>query len=131
MRLPYFLLILAFALPGGYHVNAQSGSFNYFNAGVGVSGYGLPVYAGIDYTVADRITVGAMASVNWRLPFGNFWWGGGGNYRSVYGLGVNGNYHFLEPGDEFDLYAGLSVGYNIARRRTLDGPGVWNTRSEG
>lgn len=72
-----------------------------------------------------------MASVNWRLPFGNFWWGGGNNYRSVYGLGVNGNYHFLDPSDDFDIYAGLSVGYNIARRRKLDGPGVWTTNSEG
>lgn len=131
MKLLKLLILMALALPGGFQANAQNSNFNYFNAGVGISGYGLPVYAGIDYTVADRISVGAMASVNWRLPFGNFWWGGGNGYRSVYGIGVNGNYHFLDPGDEFDLYAGLSAGYNIARFRIVDGPGVWNTRSEG
>ena len=32
------------------------------NAGVGVSGWGIPVYVGLDYGVTDEITVGGELS---------------------------------------------------------------------
>ncbi len=72
-----------------------------FNAGVGLSTWGIPVYLGADYWITPEITLGADASV--RLWVSSI----------RVGASVNGNYHFkriLELPKEFDLYAGLSAG---------------------
>ena len=98
--------------------SAQGGAFDYINAGIGVSGWGSPIYVGVDKTVADKITVGGVLSAQRKTER----WGLlGTNYRRVHtviGIGANANYHFLEPTDEFDVYAGATLGYYI-----------WNTRS--
>jgi hypothetical protein len=38
--------------------------------------------------------------------------------HTIIGLSANGNYHFFEPGDQFDVYAGANLGYYF-----------WNVRS--
>jgi outer membrane immunogenic protein len=83
-----------------------------FNAGVGISGWGIPVYAGLDFGVAPDITVGVEGS--FRSYSQSYY---GGNYSStIIGIGANGNYHFnrvLEIPSKWDLYAGLGLGYYI------------------
>lgn len=76
------------------------------NAGVGLSGWGIPVYVGVDYGVTQDITIG-----------GEFSYRSHTRYETTYtGIAVsaNGNYHFnrvLEIPSEIDFYAGLSLGY--------------------
>jgi outer membrane immunogenic protein len=81
-----------------------------FNAGVGLSGWGVPIYAGIDYSVHKDITIGGEFSFrsyreNWKNDY----------YRhGIIGISGNGNYHFntlLKIPRNFDFYAGLNVGF--------------------
>ena len=94
------------------------------NAGTGISGWGIPVYVGLDYGVTDEITVGGELSYRYdtssyaiRANFGRF-----GEYRSdkityrhhTFGVFTNGNYHFnrlLRLPRQLDLYAGASLGF--------------------
>jgi hypothetical protein len=78
-----------------------------FNVGVGLSGWGIPVYAGGEYWFTPEISGGLEVSFRYNL-----WW----NY-AVVGGGIFGNYHFtnllkdaINLPDKFDVYAGLSVG---------------------
>lgn len=78
------------------------------NAGVGISGWGIPVYAGFDYAVHKNITIGAEASFR---SYDNV-----GYKFSIIGISGNANYHFNELINlpkEMDLYAGLNIGYYI------------------
>lgn len=90
-----------------------------FNAGVGLSSWGVPVYAGLDYSVTDDITIGgelSYRSKNEDYHFAKF-------KHTVFGVAVNGNYHFnriLKLPKEFDLYGGVSLGYYN-----------WNSKYEG
>ena len=91
------------------------------NAGTGISGWGIPVYVGLDYGVTDEITVGGELSYRYdtssyaiRANFGRF-----GEYRSdkityrhhTFGVFTNGNYHFnrlLRLPRQLDLYEVLA-----------------------
>lgn len=112
--------LLAIALVAGAcsTASAQGGAFDYINVGVGVSGWGIPIYVGVDKTVADKITIGGVLSAQrkterWGILGSDFRW-----VHTIIGVGANANYHFLEPTDEFDVYAGATLGYYF-----------WNTRS--
>lgn len=81
-----------------------------FNAGVGFSDWGVPIYAGLDFGVHESVTIGPRAS------FRNYVYTRSGyEYRqSLTVLSFNGNYHFnqlLNLPSEWDLYAGLTLGY--------------------
>lgn len=89
-----------------------------FNAGVGLSSWGIPVYLGIDYGVHKDITVGGEFS--FRSYHDN--WGGRRYGHSIFGISGNGNYHFnsiLDIPVKWDFYAGLNVGFYI-----------WNSNSD-
>lgn len=80
------------------------------NAGVGLSGWGVPFYFGIDKCVKKDITIGAELLYrsyheNWRYVYYN---------HTILGLSANGNYHFnslLNIPRKWDLYAGLNIGF--------------------
>ncbi|MDD4755001.1 MAG: hypothetical protein PHG29_02880 [Prolixibacteraceae bacterium] len=83
-----------------------------FNAGLGLSSWGVPVYLGLDFGVHNDITVGGELSYR----------GYHDNYNSikynhsVIGISANGNYHFnsvLNIPTNWDLYAGLNLGFYI------------------
>lgn len=80
------------------------------NAGIGISSWGIPVIVGVDYGIARDFTIGAEASYRSKKEtWYTYEW-----KHSVFSIAANGNYHFnriLRLPDEFDLYAGLSVGY--------------------
>lgn len=82
------------------------------NAGVGASGWGTPVYVGLDYGLAKDFTLGGELS--YRSKSYNY---GLDKYKSsVLGIGVNGNYHFntvLNIPSKWDLYAGLGLNYYV------------------
>jgi len=79
------------------------------NIGIGLSTYGLPFYGGIEFGVAENISVGGEFS--YRK------WGKYSVYSpSIITIAGIGNYHFNELFDvppEYDIYAGLSLGYSI------------------
>jgi outer membrane immunogenic protein len=83
-----------------------------FNAGLGFSSWGVPVYLGFDIGVHRDITVGGELSLRFYDD----------RYRDVYynqsiiGLVSNGNYHFntlLKIPKNWDFYAGLNLGFYI------------------
>lgn len=82
------------------------------NAGVGFSGWGVPIYGGMDFGVYKDITVGFEVSFrSYNQKYIN------NSYRStIFGISGNGNYHFnsiLEIPSNWDFYAGLNLGYYI------------------
>lgn len=83
-----------------------------FNAGLGLSSSGVPIYLGLDYGIYKDITLGGEFSYrsyneNWKHD----------DYdHSVIGISGNGNYHFnslLEIPANWDFYAGLNLGFSI------------------
>jgi len=82
-----------------------------FNAGLGMSSSGIPVYLGLDYGIYKDITLGGEFSYrsyreNWKQDYYN---------HSVIGLSGNGNYHFnrlLNIPANWDFYAGLNLGFS-------------------
>jgi len=80
------------------------------SVGVGVSGWGVPLFARLDYPVADNFTVGG------GLSYQSFSRAALSGY-SLIGIQARGNYHFNElfeiPTDEWDVYGGASLGYFI------------------
>jgi outer membrane immunogenic protein len=83
-----------------------------FNAGVGLSSWGVPVYVGFDYGVHPDITLGAEASFR---SYRNNWSNRRYNH-SIIGISGNANYHLnriLDIPSNWDLYAGLNIGFYI------------------
>jgi outer membrane immunogenic protein len=82
------------------------------NAGIGFSGWGVPVYVGLDFGVARDFSLGIEGSFR---SYGQDYTGS--KYRSsIIGFSGNGNYHFnriLEIPSNWDFYAGLNIGYYI------------------
>lgn len=83
-----------------------------FNAGLGFSDHGAPIYLGLDFGVERDISLGVELSVrayreNWKNNRYN---------RSVIGIAGNGNYHFnriMNIPRKWDFYAGLNIGFFI------------------
>jgi outer membrane immunogenic protein len=97
-------------------INAQKAFYNpkekIFDAGVGISGTGFPVYAGINFNLMKDITLGAEFSIR---AYNDDW--NGNNYtHTIIGFSSGGNYHFsdkLQLPKEFDVYGGLNAGFYI------------------
>lgn len=106
------LILVLFAI-GFISVNAQSSlarGSKQLNAGVGFSGWGIPVYIGMDFGISRDVTLGLEAS--FRSYGQNF---GGKKYNStIIGLSGNANYHFnriMEIPSNWDFYAGINMGF--------------------
>ena len=83
---------------------------NQLNAGIGLSGWGVPVYVGLDFGVHRDVSFGMEASFrSYNQDYT------GSRYNStITGLSGNVNYHFnrvLEIPSNWDFYAGLNLGY--------------------
>ncbi|MFZ1703122.1 MAG: outer membrane beta-barrel protein [Saprospiraceae bacterium] len=83
---------------------------NQINLGVGLSGWGIPVYLGFDHGTSQDITLGL--EVSFRSFNENY---NSNTYKhNIIGFSGNGNYHFnrvLNLPRKFDFYAGLNVGF--------------------
>jgi hypothetical protein len=107
------IIILMLAACTVITVSAQNRDFKgsyQLNAGFGLSGWGIPVYAGMDFGVARDVTVGFEGSIR---SYGQSFTGT--HYSStIVGLAGNGNYHFntlLDIPAKWDFYAGLNIGF--------------------
>lgn len=109
------LILGTVLLVGSFTLAAQSPiapGEKQFNAGVGLSSYGVPLYAGVDFGVAQDISIGGVFSYR-KFSDGfagtNFDW-------TLIVLGLNGNYHFdniLDLPSDWNVYGGLTLGYYI------------------
>ena len=80
------------------------------NAGLGISGWGVPVYLGLDFGVARDFTLGGELSFrSYREDYNGVGYG-----HNILGVSANGNYHFntvLNMTNKWDFYAGLNLGF--------------------
>ncbi len=113
MKMKKSIVIILLSFITALAVNSQSplGKGNHqLNAGLGLSGWGVPIFVGLDFGVQKDISLGiegSFRSYNEKYT--------GSKYNSsIFGLSFNGNYHFnsiLEIPSNWDLYAGLNIGY--------------------
>lgn len=105
-----FLTLALFSLALVSQAQAISKGESQINLGFGLSGWGVPVYAGYEYGFSNVVSGGIEGS------YRNF----NENYSSnkykytVSGVGVFANYHFnqaLNIADPWDVYAGATLGY--------------------
>jgi hypothetical protein len=85
---------------------------NQFNAGVGLSSWGIPVYVGFDHSVHNNVSIGG------ELSYRDYddHWKSYSYHHSVIGISGNVNYHFnqiLRIPRDWDIYAGLNLGFYI------------------
>jgi outer membrane immunogenic protein len=102
--------------------NPYTDKTNMITAGIGFSGWGIPIFGRFEAPVADNITVGGSLSFQTKSEtFSSF------KYKhTIFGIGGRGDYHFnelIELPDEWDLYAGLGIGYYFWNTK-YDGPGT-------
>jgi hypothetical protein len=93
------------------------------NAGVGLSTFGLPVYVGAEFGVAENFSAGGELSYR---KYGRY----SGYNPSITTIAALGNYHvneLLEIPSEWDLYGGLTLGYAI----WSSGTSVYRVRGSG
>lgn len=110
MRKSIFLLLLLSFFSSLSQAQSIVKEESQINAGVGLSGWGIPVYLGYEYGISDVISGGIEGS--YRNFIQNY---SGSKYKySVLGVGVFGNYHFnqiLNISEPWDVYAGATLGY--------------------
>lgn len=108
------LLVIAFILVTGFAFgqNSTRNGSNQLNLGVGLSGWGVPFYIGIDHYVSQDITIGGEFSYrNYNEHYNNYYYD-----HSIMGFSGNANYHFnrvLSIPSNWDLYAGLNLGFYV------------------
>lgn len=102
-----FLIVFSTTLLGQYKL--PDGGMQ-LNAGIGFSSWGLPIYGGLDFGVHKDISVGGEVSFR-SYSEG---WSGHDYSHTIIGISANGNYHFthlLEIPKDWDVYAGLNIGF--------------------
>ncbi len=105
------ITIIAFLLVAGLafssNVNAQGfeprQGFKQLNFGVGSSGWGVAVFGGMDFGIANKVTIGPWAGIRTKS-----------NVTAIT-VGFRGDYHWgahlPDLPEELDLYGGVGLGY--------------------
>lgn len=105
MRLRTFLMLALSMLMLAANAQSPVGKGGkQINFGTGISSWGVPLYFGMDFGVHQDITAGFVVSARSHPDV------------LVLGFAGVGNYHFnriLEIPREWDLYAGLSLGFFV------------------
>ncbi len=80
------------------------------SAGVGATGWGIPVYVRYEQGIAKNFTLGGGLSYqSYRERYSNSKW-----RHTIFGVNIRGSYHFNElfnANSDWDFYAGGSVGF--------------------
>ncbi len=110
MKKALVVIVLLLGITAIFAQNQVDKGLLQVNAGVGISGWGIPIYVGADAGILKNLTVGGELSYR-----GYSYWG---YNHSIIGILANGNYHFSDlltkyvtpiP-SEIDLYWGLNLG---------------------
>jgi len=110
MKKLLFTILLLAGIISSYGQNPLTVGKAQLNAGLGFSGYGIPVYVGLDFGAARDFTLGGELS--FRSYNDNY--NGTGYNHTIFGISANGNYHFntvLDMPNKWDFYAGLNLGF--------------------
>jgi len=114
-----FVFVMLLSSTSFAQFNPYADQTKMLTGGVGFSGWGIPLFIRYEHPVADNITVGGTLSFqNYSETYSSYKW-----KHSISGLNGRGSYHFnelLNVPEQFDLYAGASLGYYF-----------WNTKYEG
>ncbi len=114
-----FALVMLFSVSSYAQFNPYANGVHMLTAGIGFSGWGVPIFARYEAPVADNITVGGSLSFQTKSEnYASYKW-----KHTIFGIGARGSYHFnevLEVNDEWDFYAGVGLGYY-----------AWNTKYDG
>ncbi len=108
------ILVVAVALISavGFSQSPLSVGKNQLNVGVGLSGWGVPVYLGLDHGISRDLTIGAEFS--YRSYNEN--WNSNKYDHSIMGFSGNLNYHFnslLSIPHQWDVYVGPNLGFYV------------------
>ena len=107
-----FSILFFIGLSNSFAQSALRKGEKQLNAGFGFSDFGTPIYVGVDFGIHDDITIGPQISYrSHNESFAGIKYG-----NSLLVLAGNANYHFntlLSIPREWDLYAGLTLGYYI------------------
>lgn len=110
MKRLFTILLLSFIIHLSVNSQTLRREHTQLNAGIGLSGWGVPIYIGLDFGHQKDVSFGLEAS--FRSYGQNYT---GSKYNStITGLSGNFNYHFnrvLEIPKQWDFYAGLNLGY--------------------
>lgn len=114
-----FAFVLLFSANSYAQFNPFDNGVKMLTAGIGFSSWGVPIFVRYEAPVADNITVGGGLSYQTKgETYSSYKWN-----HTIFGITARGSYHFnelLEVNDEWDFYAGLSLGYY-----------VWNQKYDG
>jgi hypothetical protein len=90
------------------------------NAGIGFGFSGItgsatlpPISVGYQVGITSKISVGGIVGYTGSKDSFN---SGANSYEWKYSyilIGARGEYHFMEPSEKWDLYAGLTLGYDL------------------
>lgn len=109
------LLVASVTLAQGY--NKEGKAIN-IGAGFGLAGISgdatiPPLSVGVQFGFTDKISIGGIvgyagSSYKFGLLTSSYEW----KYNYII-VGARGEYHFMKPDDNLDLYSGVTLGYNI------------------
>lgn len=97
----------------------------FFNLGIGISNWGIPVYVGAEFPIGEKNqTLSFDASYQTQTETYGLWFGNELKWRHTI-IGISGayNYYFdelVELDSKFDLYAGIGLGLYIWRTKLTD-----------
>lgn len=106
-----FLISFFFTL-SAFSQSPLPNGMNQFNAGVGISSWGVPIYVGFDHSVHNNVSLGLELSYRYYDDYWEYY----SYHHSVIGISGNVNYHFnqvLRIPNNWDFYAGLNLGFYI------------------
>jgi hypothetical protein len=116
----FAVLVLGIIAFGTIDTNAQFKGQSTLGVGAGFGGGGLsgtgaiPLFAEYNfYNFNDKAQLGIYAAfASTSEDYGFYLYNGTWTYTNII-IALQGNYHF-SPGEQFDPFVGLSLGYNVA-----------------
>lgn len=122
MRKLFSILFVVAVLAGVSFGQGYQKGVNNLNIGIGLGDvYGVygsqdfpPISVGLQFGIHEKISVGGILGYSSSSYDLGGWYGK--DYKWTYHyiiVGARGEYHFMEPSDKFDIYGGVTLGYNI------------------
>ena len=112
----------------------QRNTESYFNAGIGISNWGIPLYASFEKPVASDINLGGGASFQTVSRSVSYSSGRTTWRHTAVGLEAIGLYYadrVLALPSDFDVYGGLGLGFFFWDTSFKDGPNGFNESYDG
>ena len=107
-----FIIAMIFIASGAFAQSPLVKGGKQLNLGVGLSGWGVPVYAGLDFGVHPDMSLGLEVSFRqYKEHWKDYYY-----HHNIIGFSGNFNYHFnriLNITPKWDFYAGANLGFYV------------------